>query len=361
MPPLSQLATVTSTSEMGESSEPDFFVDACLAKGFALAGVTPCQPPPRADAMQAWLDGHMHGTMAWMARNVNHRMDPAGLLSGARSIICVADRYEAPHQERGQIAAYAKGRDYHRVMKRRLHQLCDAWKERWPDASFRACVDTAPIMERAHAEAAGLGRIGKHTLLIEQGVGSWLLLGEILTTLDILPTPAADDDPCGTCTRCIDACPTEALTPWHLDARRCIAALTIEHRGVIPAELHAGIGSWLFGCDVCQQVCPHNQPTERSDAVVVKKSYTPLLHELEILDVLRWTEQDRVRLLQGTPLTRATLDMWHRNACIAAAEYGGDALIRQAISDLAGSEEAPKMVQEAAKATWRRITGEPAS
>lgn len=337
------------------SRDPGFFVDACLAEGFARAGVTPCQPPPRAEALRRWLDGQMHGSMAWMTRNVDLRTDPTGLLPGAQSIICVADRYEPPDTESRQIAAYAKGRDYHKVIKRRLHRLCDSWKTRWPEATFRACVDTAPIMERAHAEAAGLGRVGKHTLLIEPGVGSWLLLGEILTTLDIRPTDATDDDPCGTCTRCIDACPTDAITPWNLDARRCIAALTIEHRDEIASELHEGIGSWLFGCDVCQQVCPHNQPTERSEAVVVEQSYTPRLHELDVLDVLRWTEEDRIRLLQGTPLTRASLDMWRRNACIAAGARGSEPSIRQAIRSIARSPESPAIVREAARDTWERI------
>jgi epoxyqueuosine reductase len=339
------------SSDMRQPHEPDSFVEACLAEGFAQAGVTPCEPPPRAGMLQAWLDGDMHGSMEWMTRHAVLRVDPSGLLAGARSIICVADRYEPPCPSGGQIAAYAKGRDYHRVMKRRLHRLCDAWKARWPDASFRACVDTAPIMERAHAEAAGLGRVGKNTLLIEQGIGSWFLLGEVLTTLDIRATPATDEDPCGTCTRCIDACPTDALTPWHLDARRCIAALTIEHRGVIPTDLHAGIGAWMFGCDICQQVCPHNHPTGRSEAAVVGESYTPRLHLLEILEVLRWTEEDRVRRLQGTPMTRATLDMWRRNACIAAAERGDDARIRSVIDEIASSSDEPEIVRAAAQST----------
>jgi epoxyqueuosine reductase len=184
-----------------------------------------------------------------------------------------------------------------------------------------------------------------------------MLLGEILTTLDIAPTPTTDEDPCGTCTRCIDACPTQALTPWQLDARRCIAALTIEHRAAIPGQLHEGIGSWLFGCDVCQQVCPHNQPTERSGQAQVGAWYRPRLHELEILEVLRWSEGDRVRLLQGTPMTRATLDMWRRNACIAAAAYGQDAQVRQTITAIAESEDEPEIVREAARATRVRISG----
>jgi epoxyqueuosine reductase len=334
----------------------DFFVEACLAEGFALAGVTPCGPPPRAELLQPWLDADMHGSMAWMARNTHLRADPSGLLDGARSIICVADRYEPPGPEDGQIAAYAKGRDYHKVMKRRLHRLCDAWKTRWPDATFRSCVDTAPIMERAHAEAAGLGRVGKNTLLIETGVGSWCLLGEVLTTLDISSTPAAAEDPCGTCTRCIDACPTDALTPWHLDARRCIAALTIEDRGVIPDEFHEDIGGWMFGCDVCQQVCPHNQPTERSGAVATGEAYAPRLLGFEILEVLQWTEADRVRLLQGTPMTRATRDMWRRNACIAAGERPGDAQIRRVIDEIASSSDEPEIVRAAALATQARFS-----
>jgi epoxyqueuosine reductase len=332
------------------------FVDDCQSEGFALAGVSPCAPPPRADLLRPWLADGLAGSMEWMHRNVELREDPAGLLPGAASIICVADRYEPPERSGGQVAAYAKGRDYHRVMKRRLHRLCDQWQQRYPQASFRACVDSAPIMERAHAEAAGLGRIGKHTLLIEQGIGSWFLLGEILTTLQIAPTPSDEDDPCGTCTRCIDACPTDALTPWKLDARRCIAALTIEHRDVIPQNMHEGMGSWIFGCDICQQVCPHNQPKERSKDLPIDSDYTPRLHALRLQDVLMWTADERIERLQGTPMMRATLDMWRRNACIAAAAYGDDAELQRLIGKIAASCEEPEMVREAARATRMRLS-----
>ncbi|MDG2476263.1 MAG: tRNA epoxyqueuosine(34) reductase QueG [Phycisphaerales bacterium] len=332
------------------------FVEDCLSKGFALAGVTPCAAPPRAELLRPWLAEGLAGSMEWMHRNVELRENPAGLLSGAASIICVADRYDPPELSGGQVAAYAKGRDYHRVMKRRLHRLCDGWQKQYPQASFRACVDSAPIMERAHAEAAGLGRIGKHTLLIEQGMGSWLLLGEVLTTLEIAPTPSSEDDPCGTCTRCIDACPTDAIRPWEVDARRCIAALTIECREVIPADFHEGIGSWLFGCDVCQQVCPHNQPKERSKDLQIDSDYRPRLDALRLHEVLMWSADDRLERLQGTPMMRATLDMWRRNACIAAAEHGGDVELQQLIERIAESDDEPRMVREAARSTRIRLS-----
>jgi epoxyqueuosine reductase len=253
-------------------------------------------------------------------------VDPARALPGARSVIMVADVYQsrgvtpAPAarddpRPAGAIARYARGLDYHKVMKRRLHELCDALRERFPDDNFRAFVDTAPLPERELAARAGLGWIGKNTLLINPRLGSYTLLGGVLTTLALDSPPHEEPDHCGTCTRCIEACPTHALTPYSLDASRCISYLTIEYRGEIAPEFHAAIGGRVFGCDVCQEVCPHNSPRDAGEPP--RDEYTPRRTSLDLLSVLGWTEGDRSDALRGSSMKRATLEMLQRNARIA--------------------------------------------
>lgn len=323
--------------------------------GFARVGVASAEPR-RGGELQAWIDAGSHGEMAYMARDVATRIDPAALLAGARSVICVADRHTADAEptlggREGRIARYARGRDYHKVIKRKLHALCDALREEASEDTFRACVDTAPLMERDHAAAAGIGAMGKHTLLIEQGVGSWMLLGAIVTTLDLKPTVAEDIDPCGTCTRCIEACPTDAITPFSVDATRCVSYLTIEHRGRIDPDLHAGIGTWLFGCDACQEVCPHNAPTLRSLKAGKNPSLGGDAHALDVLDVLNWDEDARRAAVSGTAMTRVKLDQWKRNALIVAGNLlsnEDDPPLRARIAAMAQDAGASELVRETA-------------
>ena len=250
-------------------------VDRCLSAGFALAGVCDAAPSDWEEAYREWIAAGKQGEMGYLARNVEKRLDPRELVPGARSVIVVADQYGSRNQEPapvktgdGRVARYAQGADYHVVMKERLHAICDALRLEHPGHEFRAFVDTAPVLEREHALRAGLGWIGKNTLLIHPQLGSWLFLGGILTTLEVRLPPeqegkGPEPDHCGTCTRCIDACPTAAISPGperSIDARRCISYLTIEHRSAIAPELAAQMGEWLYGCDVCQEVCPHNSP-----------------------------------------------------------------------------------------------------
>ncbi len=298
-------------------------IECCLSQDFALVGITGARQTRFNDELDSWLKEGKQGEMDWMNRNVSVRKNPKQLLEGANSVICVADRYsileEAPlkHGE-GRIARYARGKDYHKVMKGRLHEVCDKFKEIAPNESFRACVDTAPVLEREFASSAGLGSIGKHTLLIEQGIGSWLLLGVIVTTAKLTPTERAEQDPCATCTRCIDACPTDAITPWSVDARKCVSYLTIEHRTEIDSEFFSGIGEWMFGCDICQEVCPHNQPNEKGAEQSIQEAYSPSLSSLNVLEVLQWGEEARRNTFRGSSMTRAKLGMMRRNAVIVA-------------------------------------------
>jgi len=240
-------------------------------------------------------------------------------------------------------------------MKRRLHHVCDALRELDGESSFRACVDTAPLLEREHAAAAGLGSIGKHTLLIEQGVGSWLLLGAIVTTANLDPTQHGGDfDPCGSCTCCIDACPTDAITPWSVDATACISYLTIEHRSSIDPKWHASIGEWLFGCDICQEVCPHNQMTKRTTSAETHAAYQNRTPSLDVLDVLNWTEDDRREHFRGSPMKRAKLDMIRRNAAIVARNLlskTDDLELREKLQSILDDENESEIVRMAAGST----------
>lgn len=304
-------------------------LDACQALGFAASGIARAEPSAFAPQFRAWLAQGKHGTMTWLAETTDARLDPAKVFDDARAIIMVADVYasravatrETPTPGVGRIARYARGRDYHRVIKQRLHHLCDRLRLDHPAAAFRAFVDTAPVLEREHAARAGLGWTGKHTLTIHPRLGSYLLLGGVLTTLDIHPPEGqhATIDHCGTCTRCIDACPTNAITPYSVDASRCISYLTIERQDPIPPEFHRAIGDWLFGCDICQEVCPHNSPRDAAwlgPAAHPRADYASRRTGLALADLLDWTEEDRRRELAGTPMTWATLEMLKRNARI---------------------------------------------
>lgn len=309
----------------------------CRELGFALAGVCAARPSDFQQQFRRWIDRGEHGSMAYLERNLEKRLDPAELMPGARSIIMVADQYAqrgeveetrvggtgvSPVQSAealGRVARYAHGRDYHVVMKKRLHRLCDWLRAQHPDHEFRAVVDTAPFLEREHAARAGLGWIGKHTLLIHPRLGSWLLLGGVLTTLEIDTTAVETiTDHCGACTRCIDACPTDAITPYSVNASRCISYLTIERREPIDPDFHEAIDDWIFGCDICQEVCPHNSPRPESvDTGDAHEAYEPRNTSFDLLEILGWTEDDRRRAFQSSALKRATLDMFKRNAAIA--------------------------------------------
>jgi epoxyqueuosine reductase len=346
-------------------AERGFILQRCHELGFARAGIARAEPTRYEKELRAWLAAGRHGKMAYLKRHEELLVNPARFVAGAKSIICVADRYLGEATERrsdeateGRIARYARGEDYHLVMKRRLRVLCDELRERHPHEIFRGCVDTAPLLEREHAQRAGLGAVGKHTLLIERGVGSWLLLGEIVTTLQLDPSQPAKPDPCGSCTRCIDACPTGAITAWSVDARKCISYLTIEHRSVLNEDLFPGARDWIFGCDICQEVCPHNQATRASGEAPVHEAYAPRRSGFELLEILNWTEADRRDAFGRSAMKRAKLAMMKRNALIAAGNVladRDDPALRARIEVLAGDAGAEAIVRETAATVLRRM------
>lgn len=275
-------------------------------------------------AMREWLAAGRHGSMGYLAEHADLKADPSQLLEGAACAIMVADLYatrdgagDAAADGHGRIARYAHGCDYHKTMKKRLHALCDELVERWPGARTRAFVDTAPVHERELAMAAGLGWVGKHTLVIHPRVGSWMLLGGVLTTLELDVNEHEEPDHCGTCTRCIEACPTDAITPYSVDASRCISYLTIERRGPIDPDLRRGMGAWIFGCDICQEVCPHNSPRS-GDVGEANPAFASDRASFDLLEVLGWDEDARRAAFAKSAMKRAKLGMMRRNAVIAA-------------------------------------------
>jgi epoxyqueuosine reductase len=280
--------------------------------GFDFAGVACAEPAPEFAWFAEWVRRGLAGEMSYLTdRRGEMRADPRTLLPTARSLICVAKRYdEAPAG--GPISRYAHGPDYHGVLRTGLERLAHMLEERVGPFDWKAVVDTAPLLERAYARRAGLGWIGKNTCLIREGEGSWFFLGELLISLQLEPD-APPPDRCGTCTCCIDACPTKAIVPtgraqpaWALDARRCISYLTIELRGPIPEELQAGMGEHVFGCDVCQEVCPWNSAPGSTGGLA--------LEELAAL-----AEQQFEALFRGTAVRRVRYAGFRRNAAIALA------------------------------------------
>ena len=268
-----------------------------LAVGFQAVGISAVEDDSndRECRLREWLTKGYHGLMSWMARDPVKRADPRRVLPGCRSVISVGMNYFADHRgdERpgnGRIARYAWGDDYHDVLLSRLEQLANRIQALAPGASCRCYVDTGPVMEKAWAERAGLGWIGKHSNLVSAEYGSWLLLGEILTTIELVPDQPGTDL-CGTCSLCIEACPTEAIAePYVVDARRCISYLTIELRGAdesIPDELARKMGNRIFGCDDCLDVCPYNagaRATSEPRFEPLPSRLSPVLERLATMD-----------------------------------------------------------------------------
>jgi epoxyqueuosine reductase len=315
--------------------------------GFDLVGISPAFPVPHLDAYSAWIAKGYHGEMAYMARagRVERRENPAAILPGVRSVVCVGLNYypglpsNAPddNPSRGLVASYAWGQDYHDLMQPRLEALADSIRAKaGSQAATRTYVDTGPILERAYAARAGLGFIGKNTCLINPKMGSWLFLGEILTDVELEPTPGKTGVSCGTCRRCLDACPTGALVAPHvLDARRCISYLTIELKGAIPSDLRPLMGNRIYGCDVCQQVCPWQRfaATTREQAFLAqtKDHAAPMLAEL-----VEMSEQIFRRRYAGTPVLRIGRARLARNAAVALGNWGDEhavPVLKHALAD----------------------------
>jgi epoxyqueuosine reductase len=308
--------------------------------GFELAGVAPADPPEDFDRYEAWMTRGMAGEMRYLTdRRAEVRRDVRRLLPNARSVICVGKLYNAPETARqpdeARIAKYARGRDYHDVLRDSLERMVQRLAEYQP-FEWKICVDTAPLLERSFARLAGLGWIGKNTCLINEPLGSWFFLGEVITSLELEPD-APPPDRCGSCTRCIDACPTHAIVPdgngWTLDSRRCISYLTIELRGPIPIEHREGVGEHVFGCDICQDVCPWNAraPVTSDPAFTME---TARLAQLASL-----TEDEFQYRFRETAVARAKYQGLLRNVAVAMGNSGDPGCVTP-LQNLAGNPDA---------------------
>jgi len=295
-------------------------------EGFDHCAAAPIQALAAAGRLQEWLAAQMHGSMAWLARDPARRGDPTQVVPDARTVLVVARSYFTGHaatEDPGaaRISRYAWGDEYHDILEEAIRRLYQRIGDMAPGAAGRYYVDTGPVMEKAWAEVAGLGWIGKHTNVIRRGEGSWFFLGAILLDVE-LDSGGPSRDHCGTCTACMDVCPTAAIVaPYVLDARRCISYLTIENRGPIPREFRGPMGNRVFGCDDCQDVCPWNHfavPGASAAAFAPRPgNQAPLLTELFQLDI----EEFRVRF-RRSPVKRAKFDGFRRNVAVALGNSG---------------------------------------
>jgi len=296
--------------------------------GFDDCRFTTAAPPATGGNFQNWLAGKNHGEMAWLERGAEKRTDPQKVLPGANSVICLAASYlsESPKSKvqspkSGTVARYAQFADYHDVLGERLKALTN-FIEAVADRPVRSLwyVDTGPVLERDFAQRAGLGFTGKHTNLISRRLGNWIFLAEILTTLELAPD-APEKNHCGSCTSCLAACPTAAITaPFQLDARRCISYLTIELKGAIPVELRSAIGNRIYGCDDCLAVCPWNRFAREGN--LMKPHARPDLATPDLLELLRLDDAGFKARFTGTPVVRTKRRGLLRNVCVALGNTG---------------------------------------
>ncbi|MFL6787120.1 MAG: tRNA epoxyqueuosine(34) reductase QueG [Sphingomicrobium sp.] len=327
--------------------------------GFSAWGIARADAAPEAgERLREWIAAGNHGEMGWMEARAEQRASPKGLWPEAKSVIALAMSYAPPHdplaladlKDRGRISVYAQGGDYHKTVKKALKAM-GRWLADEAGCELKVFVNTAPVMEKPLSAAAGVGWQGKHSNLLSREHGNWLFLGVIYTTLKLEPDKPAEPH-CGTCTRCIDACPTEAIiAPNLVDARRCISYLTIEHAGPIPHEFREAIGNRIYGCDDCLAVCPWNRFASAAQA---NKAFAPRpeLVAPALKDLLALDDASFRELFSGSPIKRIGVNRMIRN-CLIAAGNSGDPALRPAVERHVESED--PVVADAAKWAMERL------
>jgi len=316
--------------------------------GFDAVGVSDIDLADAEERLLTWLSRRWHGEMHYMERHGTRRSRPAELLPGTLRVISVRMNYltepqgqaidQLDHPSNAYVSRYALGRDYHKVLRRRLQKLADRIAGQVGEFGYRAFVDSAPVLEKPLAEKAGLGWIGKHTNLLSRDAGSWFFLGELYTDLP-LPTDSAPSAHCGSCTACIDVCPTQAIVaPFQLDARRCISYLTIEYAGSIPDEFREPIGNRIYGCDDCQLFCPWNKYAQTSTEPDFSARHR--LDEAELVVLARWDESTFLTNTEGSAIRRIGFERWQRNIAVALGNAAPSEDVREAIADLQKSPSA---------------------
>jgi epoxyqueuosine reductase len=293
--------------------------------GFQEIGITDTDLTRETELLNEWLAKGFHGEMDYMARGAANRAQPAAMVEGTVRVITARLNYEAPdakdswdvihNAEAAFISRYALGRDYHKVLRTKLQTLADKIASEVDGFQYRVFTDSAPVMEVALATKAGIGWRGKHTLLLNRDAGSMFFLGEIYVNL-ALPIDAPTTEHCGSCSKCIDICPTQAIVaPYQLDARRCISYLTIEHKGAIPVEFREAMGNRIYGCDDCQLVCPWNKYAQLS----VEKDFAIRhgLDDVSLVELWSWTEEEWLKRMEGSAIRRIGYERWQRNLAVA--------------------------------------------
>ena len=320
--------------------------------GFQQAGICEPQLDEQEAHLQRWLDAGYHGEMDYMAAHGSKRSRPAELVPGTLRVISLRMDYlpgdtrmsqRLAQPEQAYVSRYALGRDYHKLIRKRLQQLAERIQQAIGPFGFRAFVDSAPVLERAIARQAGLGWVGKHSLILNRRAGSWFFLGELFVDVPLPVDTPLDSEHCGRCTACLDICPTQAfVAPYVLDARRCISYLTIELKGPIPEALRPLIGNRVFGCDDCQIVCPWNRfarPSEQSD-------FQPRhgLDNSSLAELFLWTEEEFLQRTEGSPLRRAGYQRWLRNLAVGLGNAPSTIPVLQALR--ARQDDPSELVRE---------------
>ncbi len=320
-----------------------------LRLGFSDCAITDTHLDQHETHLINWLNDGFHADMEYMSRHGTKRSRPAELVAGTTRIISVRLDYypdKAANAQAvlddatlGYVSRYALGRDYHKVMRNRLQKLANHVQDEIGPFGYRAFTDSAPVLEKALAEKAGLGWIGKHSNLLNENNGSWFFLGELFTDLPLPADPPQKTTHCGSCTACIDACPTHAIVaPFKVDARKCISYLTIENKNSIPEEFRKAIGNRIYGCDDCQLVCPFNKfakPTNESDFAVRHNLDAP-----ELCALFYWTEADFDKNLAGSPIRRIGYECWMRNIAVALGNTPSSTAVLEALNSQAGHQSA---------------------
>lgn len=322
------------------------------ALGFQALGFTGIDLSQHRDYLDKWLQAGYHGEMAWMARHGDKRSRPDALIPGTCTVITARMDYLPDgadpsailaQSDKAYISRYALGRDYHKLIRSRLAKLARKIETHLGSGHYRAFVDSAPVLERALAENAGLGWIGKNTMLLNDKAGSWFFLGEIYTDIPLPKDPPKTVDHCGSCRACLDVCPTNAFVdPWVLDARKCISYLTIEYDGVIPEDLRPAMGNRIYGCDDCQLVCPWNKFAQTTS----EPDFTPR-HQLDAIDLLEcfaWDEPTFLARTEGSAIRRIGFQRWRRNVAIALGNATTTDAIKQGLR--AALPDSSAVVQE---------------
>jgi epoxyqueuosine reductase len=324
----------------------------CAELGFQQTGIANIDLNQAEERLGEWLDAKFHGSMDYMARHGSKRSRPEELVPGTLRVISVRMNYLPEHQDSAKsllddgssayISRYALGRDYHKVLRGRLRALARRIEEKTGEFGYRVFVDSAPVLEKALAEKAGIGWIGKHTNLIDRDTGSWFFLGELYTDLP-LPVDTPEQSHCGSCTACIDVCPTQAIVaPYRLDARRCISYLTIENKRSIPVEFRKAIGNRIYGCDDCQLFCPWNKFAEPTG----EEDFAPRhgLATAELTDLFLWNEETWLAKTEGSAIRRVGFERWLRNIAVALGNATTTPEVIAALTDRQ-QDESPMVVE----------------